>query len=125
MLAPFGLDLTGSRRLTDVLAHQPHFGDTPALSIHDRHGEATGVDLVADRGNLIEKPIDKAAEGIVIFAAQLGIQLFIQLVQTDLGVDQILVVADALEKQWLAVVLILDVADNLLYQVLYRDQARD
>ena len=78
-------------------------------------------DLVARLGRAPQLPEDEAADGVVVVVGERAAELLVEVVDGERAVDPDRVVADPLDRLIRQVELVFDLADDLLEQVLERD----
>ena len=95
--------------------------DALALERVDVEEHAVVRDLVAGLGGTAELPEDEAADRVVVLVGEVAGELLVEVVDGERAVDADGVVADALDGLVRQVELVLDLADDLLEQILERD----
>src|SRR5207249_1591825 len=108
------------------LARDQHLADAAPVSRLDRQPQSVDVDRVTRCGHATDAVVDEAADGVVLLGVlelQVEVEQFQQLVDVGPAIDPRLVLGQADDHRLLDVVLILDLADDLLEQVLDRDEA--
>ena len=80
-------------------------------------------DLVPDLGRAPELPEDVAGDGVVVLVVDRRAELLVEVVDRERAVDADRRLVDALDRLVREIELVLDVAHDLLEQVLERDDA--
>ena len=91
--------------------------DARPVDLDDPEEQAVGLDLVARLRGPAEHPEDEPGERVVLLR-QIGAEAFVEVVDRERAVDADAVVRDLLDRLVGQVVLVLDLADDLLEQVL-------
>jgi hypothetical protein len=100
--------------------------DAPAVGRLDREHEPVGLDPIAGARHAADAVVDEAADGVVlvlVLEVELRVEQLLEVVDRGAPVDDRLVVRDLLDERLLGVVLVLDLADDLLDEVLDRHEA--
>jgi hypothetical protein len=118
--------IVGKRRRT--LEHPRHqdLADAPAVGRLNRQPEPVDVDRVARRGHAADAVVHEAADRVVLILVlelEVEVEQLQDLVDVGPAVDARLVVGQPDDHRLLDVVLILDLAHDLLDDVLHRGEA--
>src|ERR671919_1402119 len=97
--------------------------DARAVDLDHLEAEAVIGDLVASLGGSSELPEDEACNRVVVLLWQLLLELLVEVVDRERAVDAQAPVLEPFQRLVREVVLVLDLADDLLEQVLERDDA--
>src|SRR5680860_61583 len=111
----------GVVRFALQLLHE-HLGD--ASTLHPLGGEPHAVDVGAlpGEGDVAQHPVEQPAHGVPLLGGQVAVEQVVELVDRQARVHPPPPLAELLHKRFLAVVLVHDLADDLLQDVLDRDQ---
>src|SRR5579883_620164 len=116
--------MLGELRLV-LVAHYLHFGNAPtACRQHLKGGLIEGGGIAGD-GDFIQLRVEETAERIVVGIVQVHIGDVIEIIDTDLGIEDILVGANLLVEVLFAIKLVFDIADDLFHQVFDGDETGD
>ena len=100
--------------------------DTAPVGGLDGEAQAVHLDRVTDLGDAADVVVDEAADGVellLVVAVQRGVEVLQQVVHVGPPVDPRLVLAEGHDHGLLLVVLVLDLAHDLLDEVLDGDEA--
>src|SRR5438046_1842111 len=106
-----------------ILRH-PHAVDAPAVGAVDDEFVAVLAHRVADFRHAAKPREDQSGHGLVVVARQLRLQHLLQIVDAKQAADQILAAADVDDGDLFLLVLVCDLADDLLDDVLEGDDPR-
>src|SRR5205809_5916951 len=95
--------------------------DPRALHLHDREMHAVVLDHVSWLRGAAKLPEDEAGHGVVVLDRQVDAELLVEVVDRERAVDPDAPVRELLDRLVREVELVLDLADDLLEQVLDRD----
>src|SRR5262249_38332314 len=95
--------------------------DPRALDVEDLEARSVVLDLVAALRRPAQEPEDEPADGVVILDRQLSVELLVEVVDRERAVDPPPALGQLLDRLVRAVELVLDLADDLLQQILERD----
>ena len=100
----------------------PHLVDPPALGVEHLDAQAVELEALADRRDAADVRQQIAADGLEPFALDLDVQPLRDLVDVHLAAEDEAAVAFVDDRLRLDVVLVADLADDLLEQILDGDQ---
>ena len=97
--------------------------DPRALDVEHREAQAVGSDLVAGLRGPADQVEHVAGDGVVVLVLERRAELLVEVVDRERAVDPDRRLVDPLDRLVRQVELVLDLADDLLEQVLERDDA--
>src|SRR4051794_20438308 len=100
-----------------------HPADAPALHPLGPQAAAVVVDCLPLGGHVPEQEVDEPADGVVVALGELGVEQLVELVDGHAGIDPHVAAGKGLDRRLLHVVLVDDLAHQLLDEILEGDQA--
>ena len=113
----------GPRRRRHVA--DPHAADAPAVDLVDGEPPPLVGDGLADVGHVLERAEDEPADGVPVLVRQRDVEQLVDVLDRCAAIDDVVAVRQALDTHVFDVVLVDDLADELLETVLQRDQSGD
>ena len=105
-------------------ARDAHLADAPALGVDDLHVQAVDVERLADGRHMAEMAQQKSADGLEPFALDRHVQTIRNFIDVGRAAEDERPVAFVDDRLRLDVVLVANLAEDLLDQILERHEAR-
>ena len=99
--------------------------DARAVDGGDVELDVVDLHAVADLRRAPELAEDDAADGVVVVVRQVALEALVELLDRQAALDPVEVGPEAHDRRVLGIEFVVDLADDLLEQVLQRDEARD
>ena len=99
--------------------------DARAVDRGDVELDVADLDAVADRRRAAELAEDDAADRVVILVRELAVEALVELLDRQAALDAVAIRPEAHDRGVLGIELVVDLADDLLEQILERDEAGD